>query len=490
MFGWRSDAKGLYGSIMQNNAVIELDASGKILKINENYTKLLGYSQQDLLGRDLDSLLVSDAAFLADRPSLWQGLGKGEAGVHDMLQRHKDGHDLWTFGRFNPLLSGGKLYKVVVLVTDITRRKTQSARADALIGAVQSAQAVIEFDLEGRVVDANDNFLKTLGYRLEEIKGQHHRVFMPPEEVAGPGYAKFWSELRAGQMQAAEFRRIGKGGKEAWIEASYNPLRDASGQIIGFIKFATDITPRVQARMRQAEAQRDVNHGVERAANALGDVSQQATSSASAAVEAAANVNAVAAGSSQLASSVAEINTRITRALEVSNQAVAQGQRVNRTVEDLMGAAQRISAVVDLINSIASQTNLLALNATIEAARAGEAGRGFAVVASEVKELAGQTARATEEITTQIAAIQGSTSEAKSAIDAISGTIQEMNDISINISAAVEQQAAVTGDMSHNMQEAAKGVEMISHAMDEVAGLTRNLDGDIRSIASKIQSAA
>lgn len=155
-----------------------------------------------------------------------------------------------------------------------------------------------------------------------------------------------------------------------------------------------------------------------------------------------------------------------------------------------MDAAQRISAVVDLINTIASQTNLLALNATIEAARAGEAGRGFAVVASEVKTLAGQTARATQEIGGQIAAIQSSTSEAKAAIDAISSTIQEMNGISITISAAVEEQAAVTGDMSHNMQEAAKGVDMISHAMDEVAGLTRSLDDDIRSIAARVREAA
>lgn len=487
---FESDESRVLKSIAAAHAVIEFDLDGTILKANKAFLSLMGYKLDEIKGRKHAMFVEPSEASSAEYRQFWECLRAGKPDIAEFPRYTKDGEQIWIQGSYTPILKGGKPYKVVKIATDITERKRVLALKESQLGAIQASQAVIEFNLDGTVRNANANFLQTIGYGLDEIIGRHHRMFMPPEMAALPDYERFWNELRAGRMQADEFRRIGKGGREIWIWASYNPLLDPSGKIIGFIKFATDITDQVHAQRRRQQAQAEVNAGIEKAASALGDTSQQATSAASAAVQASANVNAVAAGSSQLASSVAEINTRITRALEVSNQAVQEGERVNRTVDKLMDAAQRISAVVDLINTIASQTNLLALNATIEAARAGEAGRGFAVVASEVKTLAGQTACATQEIGGQIAAIQFSTSEAKAAIDAISSTIQEMNGISITISAAVEEQAAVTGDMSHNMQEAAKGVDMISHAMDEVAGLTRSLDDDIRSIAARVREAA
>lgn len=487
---FRTNESYILESISVAHAVIEFDLDGTIRHANELFLSLMGYRLSEIKGKPHSMFVEQGYASSVEYRAFWDRLRAGKPVVAEFPRYRKDGEQVWIHGSYNPVMKAGKPYKVVKIASDITELKRESALKDSQLGAVNCSQAVIEFNLDGTVRSANPNFLQSVGYTLDEIVGRHHRLFMPPEEVDRPEYKRFWDELRAGKMQADEYRRIGKGGREIWIQASYNPLLDPSGRIIGFIKFATDVTAQVKARAMRAAIQHDVNAGVERAASALGDTSQQATSAASAAVQAAANVNAVAAGSSQLAASVGEINKRITRALDVSNQAVQEGQRVNRTIDDLISSAERISAVVELINTIASQTNLLALNATIEAARAGEAGRGFAVVASEVKTLAGQTARATQDIGGQIGAIQASTGEAKAAIDAISSTIHEMNDISINISAAVEEQAAVTSDMSNNMQEAAKGVEMISHAMDEVAGLTRSLDDDIRSIASKVREAA
>lgn len=205
--------------------------------------------------------------------------------------------------------------------------------------------------------------------------------------------------------------------------------------------------------------------------------------------QASTNVNAVAAGASQLSSSVTEINDQVSKALEISNAAVQQSKQASDTIASLVEDANKISRVVELISSIASQTNLLALNATIEAARAGEAGRGFAVVAGEVKSLAAQTAQATGEISSHIMTVQASSQMAQSAIDAISNTISSINGISISISAAVEEQAAVTTDMSHNMQEAAKGVEMITQSMEEVAQLTGDASHSVMQIAEAAKRA-
>ena len=265
---------------------------------------------------------------------------------------------------------------------------------------------------------------------------------------------------------------------------------DASRNIIGVIKFAIDITQEKMARLRRAEAQREVNDGVSVITDSITSTNAQATSAAAAAVEASANVNAVAAGSSQLASSVTEINNQVGKALEISNDAVQQAEQAGSTIASLVDDARKIGSVVDLIASIAAQTNLLALNATIEAARAGDAGRGFAVVAGEVKSLAAQTAKATGEISAHIMAVQASSQMARQAIEAIAGTIASINGISVSISAAVEEQAAVTADMSHNMQEAAKGVEMITQGMEEVAQLTRSADASIRQVADAAQRAA
>jgi methyl-accepting chemotaxis protein len=490
MLGIESNSDRMVEAIQRSHAVIEFDLQGKILTANENFLSVMGYSLSEIAGRHHSMFVDPAFASSAEYTRFWDALRAGKHFVAEYRRVGKGGAEVWINGSYTPVLKGGKPIKVVKIATDITEMKFARAKADSKLQAINRSQAVIEFALDGTVVDANENFLTTLGYRLDEIKGKHHRMFVEPAEAQGAAYTAFWDKLRAGEFQVAEYKRIGKGGKVVWIQASYNPLFDAEGRPVGVVKFATDITVEKAQRLRRAEAQARVNSGLVNVGEAVASTSQQATSAAAAATQAATNVNAVAAGSAQMAGSVTEINNQVTRALAISNEAVQQSGRAADMVTSLVEDAKKISTVVDLISSIASQTNLLALNATIEAARAGEAGRGFAVVASEVKQLASQTAKATGDIGEHIQAVQTSSDLVRNIIDTISSTITDINGISVSISAAVEEQSAVTADMSTNMQEAAAGVEMISQAMEEVAQLTRNADDNVRVVAEAAKEAA
>lgn len=490
MFGLGDDSAAVLKTVFETNCILEFTADGKsILRANANFLTMTGYAGQDLVGKAPAALITFDDGAGSELSQMLEAALAGKTIFSELRLRHKDGADIWVNGRLYPIQKGKRRTRIILFATDITKSRAERRHADSVIAAIDRSQATIEFDLQGIIKTANENFLKTVGYSLEEIRGKHHRMFVAPEEASSAAYADFWGRLRNGEFFVAEYRRIGKGGKEVWIQASYNAMKDASGHTIGVIKFATDITAEHGKRSERTDLQKIVNAGVENVATAIAGTSRQATGAAAAAVQASSNVNAVAAGASQLASSVTEINIQVGRALEISNEAVSKAEMAGGTVTSLVEDANKINAVVDLISSIASQTNLLALNATIEAARAGEAGKGFAVVASEVKELASQTARATGEINARIAAVQASSLSAKGAIEAIASTISDINGISVSISAAVEEQAAVTADMSHNMQEAAKGVGMITQTMEEVAQLTQEAHrgvGEIQQASRRV----
>jgi methyl-accepting chemotaxis protein len=465
------DSQARLAALDRSQAIAEFGCDGTILTANRNFLEMLGYTLDEIRGRHHSLFVDREANQSQEDRALWTALGRGECQSAEYRRIGKGGREIWIRASYNAIAGrDGKPCKVVMAAIDVTEQKRRNASFEAQIDAISQSQAVIEFELDGTIMTANRNFLDAMGYSLDEIRGRHHSHFVDAEQRQSPAYRAFWAALAKGEFQSGEFRRIGKGGREVWIQATYTPIRDLDGRPYKVIKFASDVTAQVRDRLRRAAIQRMIDADLDGISTAIARSTQQTVSAASASAQVSANVQAVASGAEQLAGSINEIAFQVGQALKMSTDAVAQAKQTSTIVSGLAAVAQRIGDVIDLINSVAAQTNLLALNAAIEAARAGEAGRGFAVVAQEVKTLATRTAKATEEISVQISQTQSATGEAVRSIETIAATVAALNDISGTIAASVEEQTAVTRSMSVNMQTAAEGVGLISHNMSEIAG--------------------
>jgi methyl-accepting chemotaxis protein len=359
-----SDVRGKMDALNRTQAVIEFALDGTILSANQNFLDATGYALRDIVGKHHRLFMDPAEAETPEYKAFWQRLGAGEPDVGMYRRLGAGGREIWIQASYNPVLDRrGRPVRVVKFATDVTEQRLRAADMEGRLAAIDKAQAVISFTLDGHVLEANDNFLATMGYARDEVIGQHHRMFVDRAEREGAEYLAFWEKLGRGEYDSGLYHRVDRMGREVWIQGSYNPIFDMAGRPFKVVKYATDVTC-------QTRAARTLHASLSELADTVPAIAEQARAT-----------NALACQASRSAA-----------------DGGAMVDAVIATMGAIQDGARDIAEIVSLIDSIAFQTNILALNASIEAARSGVHGKGFAVVANEVRMLSQRSADSAKDI--------------------------------------------------------------------------------------------
>jgi methyl-accepting chemotaxis protein len=530
------ELKAVIDALHRVQAIIEFDLNGHVLTANENFLGVLGYSLEDIQGKHHRMFCEPEYAASQEYRNFWTRLGKGmfDQGIYKRLGR--DGREVWISASYNPVFDGkGKPYKVIKFATDITEVRQSAAENEGKLNAIDRAQAVIEFDLDGHVLTANENFLDALGYRLEDIRGKHHRMFCEPDYVASTAYADFWAKLNRGEFDTGRYKRLAKGGRVIWIQATYNPIFDLNGRLHKVIKFATDVTAQVELEENIKRRAQEDQHKVEdllstvkRAAEGdltgdiaanghepidqlaggikqmmgdlrgvIGKVVTSVNGFSDSSQDIAERSSVVASGAQLLGATVEEMNASIEELTASINSIADNSRSADHLAKDTQQEAERgakaiaksiesmelinkssedISEIIKVIGEIASQTNLLAFNAAIEAARAGEHGLGFSVVADEVRKLAERSSQATKEISKLI-------NESVKRVAQGSDISKQAGEAFEKILTGVSRTTEAISEISCGANEQLVAAREVSAAIQQVAEETEKSAGSCDTIA-------
>jgi methyl-accepting chemotaxis protein len=524
----QEDSKRLMPEVENKLLWLQLDDVGNICYVSPALLALMGKAADELLGKNFTFFWSHQSEQQTLVTQLMSQMQKGQVSGAELKVSSSLHSLLWFAVEMYPLMSeGGKFKGGTCIVRDMTAAKLEKNDQNGQMKAIHLTQAVIEFTLDGTIVTANQNFLDTLGYQLDEIKGRHHSLFVDEHYKRSLEYQHFWQRLRSGEFFVDEFKRVGKGGKEIWIQASYNPIFDPEGKPYKVVKYAVNITQRkvvvntikeVMTQLSQGNLNTDIDPPFEGEFAELGQTVSQfihtlrqiisEINNAAATIKMAASeisegttdlssrTEQQASSLEETASSMEELTSTVKQNSENAGQAnllaskasdiAADGgkliEQVVTTMVSINDSAQKIADIIGVIDGIAFQTNILALNAAVEAARAGEQGRGFAVVAAEVRNLAQRSASAAKDIKGLISDSVNKIRNGNELVDR-SGTtmkeivlsIKQVNDLMAEIAAASAEQASGIDEINKAVTQMDEMTQQNAALVEESAAASESL---------------
>lgn len=535
-----ADFAGQIAAIAKSNAVIEFATDGTILSANDNFLNAMGYRLDEVKGQHHRMFVDPEYAKSEPYRLFWERLRQGKHDIGEYKRLGRGGREVWIQASYNPILDlNGKPFKIVKYAQDVTAQKLQAADYAGQLAAISKSNAVISFAMDGTIVSANDNFLNAMGYRLNEVQGKHHSMFVVPEEARSEGYRQFWKKLNDGEYQSGEYKRIAKGGREVWLQASYNPILDLNGKPFKVVKYATVITERKQVNLRLTAAidalsrgdltfhmqgeftgdnaalrdkmnstiaglanmVRQINHAMDTVRGGAADIAagnsdlnERTQQQSTALQDTAARLEELTGTVKQNAGNANEANLLASGA---SDAAQKGGHVVGEAVgamHAITEASKRVADIIGVIEQIAFQTNMLALNAAVEAARAGDQGRGFAVVAAEVRTLAQRSASAAREIKALIQDSQDKVEQGARLVNRSGETLNEIvdsvkkvNDIIGEIDRASELQAEGIDHINTSIAAMDKNTQQNAAMVEEATAAAESMTEQARKMGDLVQ---
>lgn len=501
-------------------AVIHFTPQGIILDANDHFLNAVGYKLSEIKDKHHRIFVPENYVTTEEYKRFWERLAKGDAFQQRFPRKTKTGKTVWLEASYNPIFDEqGNVEKVIKFATDITEQVNLQIENESKLSAIEQVMATIEFDTQGNILKANDNFINTMGYSHDELKGMHHSAFVEKDYAESEAYKDFWRKLDGGQHIKTIFKRFAKNGEIVWLDASYNPVRNADGNVVKVFKLANNITEKENDRIMleqavaefskviNAQAQGDLTHKVSNnqlkgplkelqdainssvekvravvltameASNVVtsaarevsegsNDLSQRVQQQAAAIEETSATMNEMSSQvdsntqNSKIAASIAhQVQESANHSLELMEQTIS-------AMSNIQESSLKIAEIVGLIDSIAFQTNLLALNAAVEAARAGDQGRGFAVVAGEVRSLAQKSADAAKDIKLLI-------DETTSRVDQGSQLATDSGNVLRDMHKKIHEVSRMVSDISSASTEQSQGIRQVHQAITEIDGVTQ-----------------